>query len=167
MTASALDLGKDNHRRVRDWFVQYAYDTRPTEMGTMTQILAAITDIDFVPDNHTISNQYNINYRAMQVFLSSYFGLKWKPIRVVDHFPSFLDSVRTNTHVDLELYSTIETEWVFMSKIKLIIVCNLASLGATCSYASAGVIRETTVICSGLSIDNIIGSRTRAKRRAR
>ncbi|KAF3137174.1 hypothetical protein TWF594_007686 [Orbilia oligospora] len=65
MTASELDLGKDNHRRVRDWFIQYAYDTRPTEMGTMTQILAAIADTDFVPDNHTISNQYNTNYRAM------------------------------------------------------------------------------------------------------
>ncbi|KAF3119967.1 hypothetical protein TWF569_003396 [Orbilia oligospora] len=65
MTASELDLGKDNHRRVRDWFIQYAYDTRPTEMGTMTQIIAAIAGTDFVPDNHTISNQYNINYRAM------------------------------------------------------------------------------------------------------
>ncbi|KAF3182157.1 hypothetical protein TWF217_004990 [Orbilia oligospora] len=126
MTASALDLGKDNHRRVRDWFVQYAYDTRPTEMGTMTQILAAITDIDFVPDNHTISNQYNINYRAMYVTL-----------RV------------SGPHV--------RTPAVNLQK----------PLTCVSERCVAGVIRETTVICSGLSIDNIIGSRTRAKRRAR
>ncbi|KAF3275246.1 hypothetical protein TWF970_006969 [Orbilia oligospora] len=65
MTASELDLVKDNHRRVRDWFIQYAYDTRPMEMATRTQILSAIADTDFVPDNPTIDNQYNINYRAM------------------------------------------------------------------------------------------------------